>query len=265
MKRLLLSTAVLLLAPVYAFAADEVVQDPIPVAEETVGDWTGFYAGVQLGGAFGSSDGFFALDSNLDGRFGDDFPAFTNETGDFDSGFVGGAHIGYDWQAGNIVFGVIADISAADIGDFQTGRSGTPADYTINRELDYLATGRGRIGYAFTERFLAYATGGVAIGGVDESFESNTGAIVSTRGGDDTYLGYTVGGGLETKITPSISVGLEYLYTNLGDSDYTVNLSGAPGTGAGNAFSSVAGSTDARGSDEDFDFHTVQLKLSYRF
>jgi hypothetical protein len=31
------------------------------------GAWDGFYAGGSVGGAFGDTDGFFALDSNLDG------------------------------------------------------------------------------------------------------------------------------------------------------------------------------------------------------
>lgn len=265
MKTILLAATAALLTST-AFAADAVLIEPAPIAEVApVGDWTGFYAGVQLGGAFGSDDGFFALDSNLDGSFGDDIPAFTNETGEFDNGFIGGVHAGYDWQFGNMVAGGLVDISAADIGDSQTGRSGTPADYTIVRELDYLATVRGRLGYAFSDRFLGYVTGGVAFGDVEESFVSNTAAIVSTRGGDGTDLGYAVGGGVEAKVTERVSLGFEYLYTNLGSSDYTVNLSGAPGTGPGNAFSTIAASTDARADDADFDFHTVQMKLSYRF
>jgi outer membrane immunogenic protein len=107
----------------------------------------------------------------------------------------------------------------------------------------------------------------VAFGEVEESFVSDTGAIVATRGGDGMDVGYAVGAGVEAMVTERVSVGIEYLYTDLGDSDYTVNLSGAAGTGPGNAFSNPARgpSTDAQGSDRDFDFSTVSVKVSYRF
>ena len=250
-----------------AYAADAVSYEPAPVAEVAVGDWSGFYAGVQLGGAFGNS-GIFSMDRNGDGVFGDYLPAFDPAVtplaggfdGDFNSGFVGGIHVGYNWQMDRIVFGGLLDVSYADIGDRQSGFSGTPAFYHIDREIDWLATARLKLGYAFTDRVMAYATGGLAYGDVDYRFVSNTpAASVVTGGGHD--FGYTVGGGVEAMVTERVSVGLEYLYTNLGDNDFNVNLSGpAAFSGAGSA-----GSTDARGSDRDLDFHTIQFKVSYHF
>lgn len=276
MHRLLLAAPILLVSTA-AFAADAVFVEPSPLPEVApVGDWTGLYAGVQIGGGFGST-GVFSMDRNQDGQFGDYIGAFDPTTpgcagdgcgfdGKFNAGVIGGAHVGYDWQAGNIVFGGIVDISAADIGDRQSGFSGTPAFYHIDRELDWLVTARGRLGVTFAENWLAYATGGVAIGNVDYRFVSNTPANVVVSGGGGTEVGYTVGGGVETKVTPNVSIGLEYLYTNLGDSDFNVNLSGNPGTGAEAAFGpGGANSTNAQGSDRDFDFHTVQVKVSYRF
>ena len=257
----------LLMLAAPAYAADAVSYEPAPVAEVAVGDWSGFYAGVQLGGAFGSS-GIFSMDRNGDGVFGDYLPAFDPAVtplaggfdGDFNSGFVGGIHVGYNWQMDRIVFGGLLDVNYADIGDRQSGFSGTPAFYHIDREIDWLATARLKVGYAFTDRVMAYATGGLAYGDVDYRFVSNTpAASVVTGGGHD--FGYTVGGGVEAMVTERVSVGLEYLYTNLGDNDFNVNLSGpAAFSGAGSA-----GSTDARGSDRDLDFHTIQFKVSYHF
>jgi len=264
----------LLSAP--AFAADAVLDsEPAPVAEIVVGDWSGFYAGVQLGGAFGDT-GVFEMDRNGDGVFGDYLPAFDPAVnpaaggfdGSFGSGFVGGLHAGYNWQAGNIVFGGLLDISYADISDRQSGFSSTPAFYHIDREIDWLATARAKLGYAFSDRFMAYATGGLAYGDVSYSFISNTPAA-SIVSGDGDEFGYTVGGGVEAMVTERVSLGLEYLYTNLGSNDFNVNLRGpaafsGPGsigyTGPGNN-----GSTNARGSDRDLDFHTIQLKVSYHF
>lgn len=255
-----------------AHAADAVLdQEPAPPVSEYVqpaDNWTGFYVGGQIGGAFGDS-GIFTMDRDGDGRYGDYLPAFDPSVnpaaggfdGSFSDGVTGGVHAGYDWQVGNVVLGGLIDLSFTDIGDRQSGYSSTPAFYDINRDLDYLATLRGRLGYAFTPAVMAYATGGLAYGEVDYSFSSDTPAAFSSSGGSDSDFGYTVGGGVEAKVTQNISFGVEYLYTNLGGNDYTVNLSGpAAFSGPGSA-----GSTNARGSDSDFDFHTVQLRMSYRF
>lgn len=279
MKRyVMLLPAVLLTGQ--AFAADAVFEEPpAPMAAAPAAGWSGFYAGVQAGYGFGST-GVFTMDRNQDGIFGDYIAAFDPTTavctvpvddgcgfnGDGVSGFVGGVHMGYDWQVGSIVFGGVVDFSFADLEDRQNGFSGTPAFYTIEREIDYLLTARGRLGYAFSDSLLAYVTGGLAYANVESRFLSNTPATVVVTGGEDSDFGYTVGGGVEAKITANWSIGLEYLYTNLGDNNTFVNLSGAPGTGAGDAFGTGgADSTNARGSDSSFDFHTVSLKLSYRF
>jgi len=251
--------------------------DAGPVPEmATVGDWTGLYAGLQLGGAFGDT-GIFTMDRNGDGVFGDYLPAFDPTQagcagdgcgfgGSFNGGVTAGAHIGYDWQFGNVVAGVLADVNYADIDDRQSAFSGTPAFYHIDRELNWYGTARGKLGYAFSDRFMGYVTGGLAFGDVEYSFVSNTPATAIVTGSDDTDVGYSVGGGLTAKVTERISIGAEYLYTNLGDSDFNVNLSGAPGTGAAAAFGTGgADSTDAIGSDRDFDFHTIQVKVSYHF
>jgi len=253
-----------------AFSADMVDVEPMPEAPMT-GDWTGLYAGVQLGGAFGST-GAFSLDFNGDGAFGDYLAAFDPTqavcagdgcgfSGEFSSGIVGGAHLGYDWQAGNFVVGGLVDFNFTDIGDRQSGFSGTPAFYHIDRDLDWYATARAKLGYAFNDRFMGYVTGGVAVGDVNYAFVSNTPANAVVTGGDDTAIGYTVGAGLTAKITQRVSFGLEYLYTDLGDDDFNVRLSGpAAFSGPGSP-----GFTDARGSDSSFDFHTIQAKISYHF
>ncbi len=261
MKRFLLTAGLLALA-LPAFAADAIIE-PVPVVESAaVGDWTGFYAGLQLGGAFGGDDGQLSISPFtpiLQTRFA---PGFD---GEFDTGVTGGAHVGYDWQAGNIVFGVLADISATDIGDRQSGFSDTPAAYTIERELNFFATARGKLGYAVSPRFLGYVTGGVAFGDVDFNYsQPGSSAVVQSITGDQDSVGYTVGAGGEVLLTENVSLGLEYLYTNLGDNDYTVNIAGAGPNR--NTFGAIGGpGTDLTGSDDDFDFHTVQMKLSYRF
>lgn len=249
-----------------AFAADAVmdVEPQPPMAEIVpVGDWTGFYAGVQIGGAFGGDSGVINLSPFTPGLQTAFAPGFS---GDFDNGVIGGVHVGYDWQFGQIVVGGILDLTGTDIGDVQQGRSITPATYTIERDLDYLATLRARIGYTVTPSILAYATGGIAYGKVDFSYsQPGSGAAFNTSGGQDNDIGYTVGAGVEAKVTQKISLGLEYLYTNLGGNDFRANLVNGPFGGPTGAPGSNPAGTTLTGSDGDFDFHTVQLKLSYRF
>lgn len=96
----------------------------------------------------------------------------------------------------------------------------------------------------------------MAYGEVDFGYsQPGSGAITTISGGQDGDFGYTVGAGVATKVTQRISLGLEYLYTDLGDNDFQATLTGGP-FGAG---------TIGTGSDNRFDFHTVQLKASFHF
>lgn len=258
----ILAAAAFLLAASGAYAADAIVDVP-----PAVGEWTGFYAGVQIGGAFGSDPDGIELDPltpTLATAFSPNAAVpDAGFSGDFDNGVIGGLHIGYDQQFDNIVFGGIVDVSFTDIGDFQRGRSRTPANYDFERELDVLATARLRLGYAFG-RVLPYVTGGLAYGDVDSSYEDTSAALIQGQSEDDDNFGYTVGGGVEALVTEKISIGVEYLYTDLGDVGVTTNLAG--GGANGMAFGAIGGpGTNLSGEDEDFDFHSVQVKLSYRF
>jgi outer membrane immunogenic protein len=256
-----------------AFAADAVYVDPPMEAPPPVGDWTGFYAGVQLGGAFGSTGQAQLSPFAFPGLVTAFTPAGQvpgssfNANGDFNDSIIGGGHVGYDWQFDRIVVGGVLDFNFTNVNDEQRAFSRSPADYVITRDLDFLATLRGRVGYLFTDNLLAYATGGLAYGDVDISYRQGplSPAVFNTSGGQDSDFGYTVGGGLEAKLTQQVSIGVEYLYTNLGGNDFQANLSNGPFGGAGGAVGSNAGGTTLTGTDSDFDFHTVQVKLSYRF
>jgi outer membrane immunogenic protein len=105
--------------------------------------WTGFYIGLNGGGGFGNSH-WDALGSNFD----------------ISGGLVGGT-IGYNYQAGQAVFGVEGDIDWADINGSTT--SGCPT--TCKTSDSWLSTVRGRLGYA-ADRFMPFVTGGVAFGDI---------------------------------------------------------------------------------------------------
>ncbi|SHI38997.1 outer membrane protein [Wenxinia saemankumensis] len=262
MKLHLCLPLVLLAGPALAAGMDSPVMEPapvMPVAQPAPRlSWDGFYAGAQLGGAFDDETGVLSLEAAPSAppaaAFGDNF------YGAFDSGFSGGVHVGYDRQFGGFVLGGIADISALDVTETQGGDSATPAFYREVRSLDYYATLRGRVGVPVFERGLFYVHGGLAYGDVDYRFDTNTPATVTTSGDGDGETGYVVGAGMETMLTDSFSFGVEYQYVNLGESDFNTTLSG-PGAPGGPFGAGV----DAFGSEDDFDFHVIQARVSYRF
>jgi len=274
MKRFvfLLAASAASVAP--ALAADVVYEEPpAPMAVVApAATWTGLYIGVQGGGAFntGDPDDLGLQTNGFDGpilgggvdAFGDNFSSSS------DSSFMGGAHIGYDYQIDNVVLGAVLDINALDVSQTASAFSNTPAFYTAERSLDYLATARLRAGYTVTPNALAYVTGGLAYGKVDYDFSTNSPAVTGVNPAaiereDEDEFGFTVGGGMEVMVTDNISFGAEYLYTNLGGGDSYTRISGGPFDGSGTAV--VPGNSTDFESKGDFDFHTVTAKLSYRF
>lgn len=163
-----------------------VYKAPAYVAEPLF-SWTGFYIGANAGYGFGKSDW------NLVG------------VSPSPKGFVGGGQIGYNYQMGSFVFGLEADYDySAMKGDAACGA------LTCTTKNTWLATGRGRIGYAF-DRFLPYFTGGVAFGNVK--------AETPVFGASSSRTGYALGGGLEYAFLGAWSVRAEYLYVDLGSFD----------------------------------------------
>src|SRR3954465_4576145 len=112
MKKVLLASACLFALAAPASAADLAARPytKAPVAMASVYNWTGFYLGILGGGAGENS----STDPKMKG------------------GFVGGT-AGYNWQTGNVVFGIEADGSWADVSAsaagtvFVPGVGGVPA------------------------------------------------------------------------------------------------------------------------------------------
>lgn len=249
------------------FAADFMLDTPMAMslAEAPASDWTGFYLGIFGGGTFNTgTPGVLQLDQDGDGDFGEPLVAplstafGSNFIGSNDGGLTAGIAAGYDMQMDNFVVGGIIDLAYVDYADRQSGFSSTPASYTELRELNFLGTARIRGGLLITDNLLAYVHGGVAVGDAEYSFVS-TNPNSTSSGGNDLAVGYQVGAGLEAKVTESISLGVEYAYTNLGTSDFNTRFTNAPFVVVNPA------GTDVRGSDRNFDFHTVKATLKYRF
>lgn len=170
-----------------------------PVVATPVYNWSGFYLGVNGGGGWSTShwDGAGSI------------------TG---SGGVVGGTAGINWQTGHAVFGLEGDIDWANIKGTATSPTCLAGCTTQN---DWLATARGRAGYAF-DRFLPFVTGGLAVGDIKASTPGLAGA-------SQTNAGWTVGGGLEFALSNNWTAKAEYLHIDLGNMNCGFNCGVAPG------------------------------------
>lgn len=249
-------------------------------------DWSGPYIGVGLGDAnTGADDEMVVFDTDLDGEFGDTVRTAGGADA-FSPGVCGGSaigrtpaencigdrtrggpsiRIGYDFQTGPFVYGMVLDGSNIDISDSVTAFSTTPAAYVFTREADYMTAVRAKVGYA-TENWLFYATGGAAMTEIERSF-STTNALnsfTSTDGEDET--GYQVGLGFERKIDGGWSIGLEYLRTSFEDEAPVVRAGPSANTFASNPFLIVNPmGTDMRRTEDKLNIDQVSVTLTYRF
>ena len=243
-----------------ALAADLPVKAPAykapPVA---VFSWTGFYVGANAGYSWGDwkpSSNFPIFDGTT--SF---FPPNTGFINDWDCstfgpfcagkanvrGALGGAQAGYNWQSDKWFFGVEGDVQATAQKRTENGTinytgvatppcddiAGPPCVVTVSNrwELPWLATLRGRLGLA-NDRWLVYATGGLAVGEARSSFTftENQGANVAlTVPSSVVKAGWTLGAGVEAALGQNWSVKAEYLYIDLGS--HTVSAVNPTGFG----------------------------------
>ena len=185
--------------------------------------WTGFYVGLNAGGGWGTSDTsttFFDPNQQF-ALFSGQGPYMANMSPSLKPvGFSGGGQIGYNWQTGNIVFGLESDFNYFHLTN-SVSTSVTPPHHdtlhtTTDVHSDWLFTGRGRLGWAFDNAML-YVTGGVAVTELKYSqFNNFVGCCTETASFSNTKAGWTVGGGAEWMFAPRWSVKAEYLFVDFG-------------------------------------------------
>ena len=177
---------------------------PVYTAPALVYNWTGFYIGGHLGGAF-------AGDNSLQGS---------------NARFLGGVQAGFDYQfAPNWVMGIEAQYSWMTGG----GNNGVlfPGGTFVTSRNDQLGSVTGRAGYTWGPTLL-YAKGGyawrdnsnIAVNGVPVGFGTN----------GNHKDGYTVGAGLEYMFAPNWSAKAEYQYYNFGKTTFTAGPADIVGT-----------------------------------
>jgi outer membrane immunogenic protein len=233
MKKTLIGiAAIVALIGTPALAADMALKAPPPVVAPY--SWTGFYVGGNIGYSWGSgrwvySDPF---------AFPPPFAAISSGTERLD-GVIGGGQIGYNWQANQTwVLGIEADIQ----GSGEKGSSSFSDPYfcdacanglgameavngTLNSNIRWFGTVRGRLGVLVNPTLLLYGTGGLAYGGISTSgsffdtFPGCSPAICTWAFNQTaTKTGWTAGGGVEGAIANSRNWTwkIEYLYIDFG-------------------------------------------------
>lgn len=147
------------------------------------GHFTGLYLGADIGAAIGS-------------------------TGQINtSGYIGGAHIGYDLQISRILVGVEADVMTTSIsaGDFRSTKY----------EQNFLSSARVRAGYVFSDIAL-YATGGLAY--ATTAF-SNAASVDKS-----SVKGWAYGLGVEWQVIPKVAIRGEIIRYDFGEQSYVTPL-----------------------------------------
>lgn len=214
--------AALLLSSTSAFAADAIVyNEPAPVVADTF-SWTGGYIGLNAGYAGGQNklnvyEGLSAKDNS--------------------NGFLGGIQAGYNWQFDQTIVGIETDFQGAGLkskAELSFNNQSEAAEAKIN----WFGTTRVRLGYTPVDRFMVYATGGVAYGKIKASYADFSQS--------DTKVGYTVGAGAEYALTNNVTLKTEYLYTDLGK----LKLDDINGERLG---------------EVKAPFHTVRVGVNYKF
>lgn len=240
-----------------AFSADLGRRAPVytPPPPVPVMNWSGFYAGGFVGGAWSNRD-VRATDLNGYNVLGNAWDY------NLDSSFIGGGTVGYNWQFPGSPF--LAGIEG-EVGYLRmTGSAADPLSPGLDtvssaRMGDWYAVLAGRLGWLATPDWLLYVKGGAAwtdlhANVVDSCTTGSCGTGTVNAGGSDTTTGWALGGGAEWMFAPAWSVKAEYLYLGIDD---TIR---ACGTGGGTA----AGSTFCW--DHDFHgVHTAKVGLNYHF
>lgn len=251
MKQVIVAISIAAFASGAAYAADS-VRDEVMVVDAPF-NWSGIYVGASVGYGWANVEYGNMLVPVVSQDIGSGFDP------DID-GTVGGVQIGYNHQLGALVLGVEADFQFSDVSGSArqiTNTMGGPLDTTMDFNLEWFGTLRGRMGVAATDRFLIYGTAGIAFGKtengaaymVDPILGPDYGGGIS---GKSTHNGWAVGAGAEYAFDNNWSIKGEYLYVDLGTEVVgTLPVPPSPILGPGISM--------------DLSFQTVRVGINYRF
>lgn len=210
--------------------------------------WDGPYAGAQIGGAWSHQDWEYQ-----NGNFFDTLgPRVVGTDVKLSStGVIGGVFGGYNYQTGPWVLGLEVSTSGTQQKDSRPSQY-FPASDTDTSQINWLATGAARAGYAW-DRWLLFGKGGWAGANVDLTLRDRGAQVTANT---NTWAnGWTIGAGMEYRAWTDVSIGVSYDYLDMRVGDTTMSC-GNCGTGVGFGTPVV---------DGHFRIQSVMLRASYRF
>ncbi len=250
-------------------------------AGEVQSDWSGFYLGAQAGWRGDNTDWRATL--LRDGPIccgGVQAPIDSSSPWKTDlSSFRGGGYTGYNWQSAQWVYGIEGDFAWANADADRSGLPGCsaipsgcilgfgavpPTRDSASVDAKWDASLRARLGFLVAPSILLYGTSGVAwekvettgvCGGLTSLYcgVNSTDTADSIRSNDSILTGWTIGAGIEGKLTSNWLLRLEYRYADFGQEDGVFHFH-QDGT-ADNTY---------RYKIEDQD-HIVTVGIAYRF
>jgi outer membrane immunogenic protein len=177
-------------------------------------DWSGFYLGGHVGHIWGRSR---VTDNGV-----------LTESGAPTNGVVGGVLAGYNWQSGPIVLGIEGDFgwsNAQGHGTLPPPPPPPPPPTPVvvppgpnTYDLQWNSHFVGKVGLA-ADRWMVFATGGLAVAG----FSFHQGVAPPSPPADHihaTYVGWSVGAGVEYAFTRNLLGRLQYIYDDFGGKNY---------------------------------------------
>jgi outer membrane immunogenic protein len=168
---------------------------PVPAFVPPPFTWTGFYIGGNFGGGWAST---IAID-NLTGA------NLTSNLG----GWLGGGQVGFNYQVGNIVWGVEGTFDWTSLNSTTGVVPAAFGNLQTSANTQWVTTLAARFGIAM-DRWLVYGKGGGGwVGNNTTVTNQTTGLAVSSS---NTNSGWLVGGGVEYAFTPNWTAKLEYDY-----------------------------------------------------
>jgi outer membrane immunogenic protein len=144
------------------------------------------------------------------------------------SGWLAGAHAGYNWQRGSVVYGVEADISGTGLKSTMNTTLQSIADppprAVTTSSVDWYGTVRGRLGWT-SGSVMLYGTGGLAYGRTNLNSTLTDPLFLEALNSQNSSVkaGWVAGVGIEYLLRPNLIASLGYQYVDLGRTSLTAS------------------------------------------
>ncbi|MET0276832.1 MAG: outer membrane beta-barrel protein [Pseudorhodoplanes sp.] len=196
-----------------SFAADmPVAVKYAPPPRPACAQFGGWYVGGNVGANYVNND--WKDRDNFGFRFtGQDH---VGDGSNSRAGWNAGGQLGWDYQSGCTIWGVVADINWAstDINvDYRDSTVGAPGTLGYGSEMKWFGTARTRAGVV-VDNLLLYVTGGFAFAKFDRNltYQAPGGGALALFSDDSTRIGFVVGVGTSWNLGNNWSLGSEILY-----------------------------------------------------